>query len=90
MTIQGSESDLNAAFEGMTFTPDTNYTGAVTLNMTTSLGADLVGHYSFNAGNVIDDSVGISQNGALAGNATVVVDGTRGQVLSLDGNGDHV
>ncbi len=53
MTIHGTESDINAALEGMTFTPDTNFSGAVNLQMTTSLGADLVGHYTFDAGNAI-------------------------------------
>ena len=90
MTIHGTESDINAALEGMTFTPDTNFSGAVNLQMTTSLGADLVGHYTFDAGNAIDDSVGISQNGTFVNNATTVTDGTRGEVLSLDGAGDSV
>ncbi|MGY8871988.1 MAG: LamG-like jellyroll fold domain-containing protein, partial [Pseudomonadales bacterium] len=90
MTVHGSESDLNAALEGMTFTPDTSFSGAVSLQMTTSLGADMTGYYSFDAGNAIDDSVGISQNGAFIGQATTVVDGTRGTVLSLDGTGDSV
>ncbi len=37
-----------------------------------------------------DDSVGISQNGTLIGNATTTTDGTRGEVLTLDGTGDGV
>ena len=36
LTIQGTESALNAALEGMVFTPDENFNGAVTLNVTTS------------------------------------------------------
>jgi len=90
MTLQGSESDINAAFEGMTFTPDANFSGTVTLNMTTSLGAEMVGHYAFEGGNAIDQSVGLSQNGTLTGDATTTVDADRGEVLSLDGDGDFV
>ncbi|MEM7316863.1 MAG: DUF642 domain-containing protein, partial [Planctomycetota bacterium] len=45
MTIQGTESDINAALDGMTFTPANGYTGPITINMTTSLGADLEGRY---------------------------------------------
>ncbi|MEZ6122858.1 MAG: LamG domain-containing protein [Planctomycetaceae bacterium] len=74
----------------MTFTPDADFNGSVTLNMTTSLGANLEGHYTFEGGNAIDQSVGISQNGTFVGNATTVVDPTRGDVLSLDGAGDYV
>jgi uncharacterized delta-60 repeat protein len=90
MTLHGTESDINAALEGMTFTPDTHFTGNVTLNMTTSLGADLQGYYTFDGGNAIDQSVGLSQNGTLNGNATTIIDPERGEVLSLDGDGDYV
>ena len=44
ITLNGSESDINAALDGMTFTPDANFNGSVTLDMNTSLSADLVGH----------------------------------------------
>ena len=88
MTIHGTESDINAAFEGMTFTPDNGFTGSVTLNMTTSLGAEMVGQYTFEGGNAIDQSVGISQNGTLNGDATTTnIGGTRGDVLELSGAG---
>ncbi|MGB7329407.1 MAG: LamG-like jellyroll fold domain-containing protein, partial [Rubripirellula sp.] len=89
MTIQGTESDINAAFEGMTFTPVGGFTGSVTLDMTTSLGADMVGHYEFE-GNANDTSVGLTQHGTLNGNAAIVNDAERGDVLSLDGTGDFV
>lgn len=90
MTIDGLESAINAAFEGMTFTPDSNISGSVALNIATSLSADLQAHYTFENGNAIDQSAGALQNGTLIGNATTVVDGARGDVLSLDGNGDSV
>ncbi|MEZ6135354.1 MAG: LamG-like jellyroll fold domain-containing protein [Pirellulaceae bacterium] len=90
MTLQGTESDLNAALNGLTYTPTANYNGADTLTVTTSLDADLQGYYTFEGGNAIDQSVGISQNGTLVGNATTVTDPERGEVLSLDGTGDYV
>ncbi len=89
MTIHGTESDINAALDGLVFTPVTNYTGPVTLDMTTSLGADLEGHYEFEA-NANDTSVGLVQHGTLIGNAAITSDATRGQVLSIDGDGDAV
>jgi len=90
MTIHGTESDINAAFEGMTFTPNAGFTGAVPLNISTSLGADMVGYYTFEGGDAIDHSVGLSQNGTMSNGATTVIDGVRGEVLSLDGLDDFV
>ena len=95
MTIHGTESDINAAFEGMTFTPASGFNGPVTIDLTTSLGADLVGHYAFeNSGDVGQDtSVGLLQSGTTPGinnNAGVFVDGTRGNVLNLDGDDDFI
>jgi uncharacterized delta-60 repeat protein len=89
MTIQGTESDINAALEGMTFTPANGYSGPVTISMTTSLGADLAGRYAFE-GDANDTGLGGVQHGVFNGEATTVTDGTRGEVLSLDGNGDSV
>ncbi|MEM7315219.1 MAG: DUF642 domain-containing protein, partial [Planctomycetota bacterium] len=88
--IDGTESDINAALDGMTFTPDQDFNGSVTLNMNTALAADLQGHYTFEGGNADDQSVGITQNGTLNGDAAVVTDAHRGEVLSLDGDGDYV
>ncbi len=88
-TFQGTEADINAALEGMTFTPAANFSGSVTLDMSTGLTADLVGHYSFEA-DAVDQSVGASQDGALTGDAAVTNDAERGQVLQLDGTGDYV
>ena len=90
MTIQGTESDINAAFDGMRYTPASGYTGPVTINMTTSLGADLEGRYQFE-GNANDTGLGLVQHGTLNGGATTEPDGTRtGQVLLLDNAGEHV
>ncbi|MEZ6035661.1 MAG: LamG-like jellyroll fold domain-containing protein [Planctomycetaceae bacterium] len=90
MTIQGTESAINAALEGLMYTPDADYKGNDGLTVTTSMGAGLEGHYTFDGGNANDQSVGISQNGTLTGNATTIIDPVRGEVLSLDGNGDRV
>ncbi|MEM8910529.1 MAG: LamG-like jellyroll fold domain-containing protein, partial [Planctomycetota bacterium] len=86
--INGTESDLNAAFEGMTFRPRQDFSGSVTLSMTTALKADLEGHYTFEGGNANDQSVGTADSGTLNGTATTVTDAERGEVLLLDGSGD--
>lgn len=90
LVINGTEANINAALDGLTFTPDKNFNGSVTLVMTTAVAADLQGHYTFVGGTADDQSAGIARNGTLNGNATTVVDGTRGEVLSLDGTGDYV
>ena len=88
MTMWGTESDINAAFDGMTFTPAGGYSGPVTIDVTTSLGADLQGRYEFE-GNANDTGLGLVQNGTLNG-ATITDDGTRGDVLLLDAADEHV
>ncbi|WP_372722763.1 DUF4347 domain-containing protein, partial [Novipirellula sp.] len=90
MVIEGTESDLNAAFEGMVFQPDAHFSGAVNLQMTTSSVADLEGHYSFDSGDASDDSAGTSHDGVMQGNASTAVDADRGTVLTLDGSGDGI
>ncbi|MEM8913111.1 MAG: LamG-like jellyroll fold domain-containing protein, partial [Planctomycetota bacterium] len=85
--FNGSESDINAALEGLTYTPNTNFDGSVTLELSTSLAGDLVGHYQFE-GNADDTSAGTGENGTLIGDATLVNDPQRGDVLSLDGVSD--
>ena len=95
MTIQGTESDINAAFEGMTFYPVSGFAGGVTLDMSTSLAADLAGHFTFESatisGSVVaDQSTGLSHNGTLNGNANILNDIDRGDVLVLDGASDFV
>jgi len=95
MTIQGAESDINAAFEGMTFYPVNGFTGNVTLDVNTAFAADMAGHYTFESAtvsgsNVADQSTGLSHNGTLSGNASVLNDTERGDVLVLDGAGDFV
>ena len=89
IVIDGIESDVNAALDGMTFTPDADFSGSVTLDMSTSLSADLVGRYTFNNGTADDQTPGTAHHGTL-NNATIVTDAERGPVLSLDGDGDFV
>ena len=93
--IDGTESDINAALEGMIFTPNAGFSGEVSLGMTTALAADLNGHYTFDSAAVsgsavTDQSAGTEFNGTLNGDATVVNDAQRGDVLSLDGDGDSL
>lgn len=88
--INGSESDINAALEGMTFTPNTDFNGTVTLDMNTSLSVNLEGHYTFDDGTANDTSAGTVQDGTLVGSATTVSDAEHGEVLSLGGAGDYV
>ncbi|ASJ73793.1 DUF4347 domain-containing protein [Granulosicoccus antarcticus] len=90
ITFNGTESDINAALDGMTFTPDADFNGNVTLDMSTALAADLEVYYTFTGGNADDQSAGTVHNGTLVGGVTTIVDGTRVEVLNLDGVDDHV
>ena len=88
--VQGSESDLNAALDGLTFEPHADFVGSVTLSMQTSFTAGLEGHFTFDGGNADDQSAGPVRNGVLVGNAATAIDVGRGEVLQLDGVGDSV
>ncbi|MEM7259044.1 MAG: LamG-like jellyroll fold domain-containing protein, partial [Pseudomonadota bacterium] len=89
LLIEGTESAINAALDGIVFTPDAHFNGLVTLNVATSLNAGLEGHYNFVNGNTNDQS-GLANNGVLNGSATTIVDPERGEVLSLSAAGDFV
>ena len=59
------------------------------------MSADLEGHYTFGSGTVSgltlsDQAAGTAYDGFLNGNATIVSDAQRGDVLSLDGDNDFV
>lgn len=90
IVVEGLESSLNSALDGLIFEPNLNFNGSDTLNIALSIGADLDGHYTFDVGDANDQSAGIAYNGILIDDAKTVSDGTRGEVLSLDGNGDYV
>ncbi len=97
MTLRGTAAAINAALDGMSYLPAANFNGLANLTLLTkdsallSLEIDtaLLGRYEFN-GNANDTGPGATQNGALAGDAAIVTDPGRGQVLSLDGSGDSV
>ena len=74
----------------MSFTPDANFNGTVTLNVTTALEVDLQARYTFEGGNALDKSAGPEQNGTLVGDATAIVDPERGEVLRLGAGGGSV
>ncbi len=90
MTFNGDESAINAALDGLTFTPVSNYNGSVSLKMTTSLEADQEGFYNFEGGNANDQNAGTSHDGVFNGDAATTMDADRGEVLTLDGAGDFV
>ena len=88
MVLWGTKSALNAALNGLTFTPVGNFNGSASISVTSALAADLAGYYPFAGGSTADQAAGAMQSATLLGNAAVVTDPTRGEVLSLDGNGD--
>ncbi len=97
MVLWGTEADINAALEGLIYSPTANYNGPANISITTTLGHNLQGLYEFeSAGDVGEDtSVGVLETGVLVGTATlpgpnVVIDATRGNVLSLDGADDSI
>jgi len=89
-TLQGTEQEINTALDGLTFIPDADFNGDVTLNVSTSLALNLAGHYTFENSSASDQSAGTRHDGIFNGNATTIVDPERGEVLSLDGRGDNV
>ena len=97
MTVRGTAANINTALNGLTYNTTANYNGTATLTLATedaslltlNLDANLQGHYEF-TGNLNDTAPGTAKNGSFNGNATIVTDATRGQVLSLDGSGDYV
>ncbi len=99
MTFSGTVENINAALDGLQYDPTADYSGSDTLTLTSydqtlyalDLDANLQGYYQFDSadpGN--DSSPGGTLDGTLNGDATVITDGIRGDVLSLDGTGDYV
>ncbi|MGB5676410.1 MAG: DUF2341 domain-containing protein, partial [Gammaproteobacteria bacterium] len=98
MIITGTVGDINAALDGLQYTPTTDYFGSDTLTLTSrqaelyslEIDSDLLGRYQFEAATPGDDSSPSGTNDAtLVGDATITTDAERGEVLSLDGNGDY-
>ncbi|MFO1321692.1 MAG: DUF4347 domain-containing protein [Burkholderiales bacterium] len=90
MVIDGTESAIDAALDGMSYLPTADYAGSDTIQVATSLAADLQAWYTFDAGTAADSAAGTAQDGTLLGDATTSTDAARGTVLSLDGSGDGV
>ncbi len=93
MTISGLESAINAALDGLDYTPISDYHGTENLQIVTDTFGGLIAQYTFDnpldPGN--DDSPGSANDGTLMGGATTVFDAVRGSdVLQLDGTDDHV
>jgi len=89
MVIEGLESDINSALDGLRFTPNSNYNGSAELTISTQIAAGLEGRYTFEGGNANDQSIGTAYDGALVTNATIENDAERGEVLRLTGNGHN-
>jgi hypothetical protein len=97
MTFSGTVENINAALDGLQYVPAANYSGSDTFTITSydqtlyslDLDANLLAHYTF-VGNVNDMAPGTAQNGTLTNGASITTDGTRGQVLTLDGVNDFV
>ena len=85
ITFNGTESDINAALEGLKFTPDADFNGSVTLNMETAFASDLVGLYTFE-GNADDVAAGTPNDGVFSNGNSIANDPERGNVLSLNNN----
>ncbi|MBL8382472.1 MAG: DUF2341 domain-containing protein, partial [Burkholderiales bacterium] len=92
MVLAGTEAAINTALDGLVFTPPADTSGATSLSVTTALGASMQGFYQFESAGTpgSDTSAGTLQTGSVLGNAAVVADGTRGNVLALDGTGDAI
>ncbi|MBS0495873.1 MAG: tandem-95 repeat protein, partial [Proteobacteria bacterium] len=97
MTFRGTLANINAALNGLAYTPTANYNGPATLTLRTvdsvllslNIDASLKGRYGFeNAGALgTDTSPAAGYPGTVVGGASAAVDGTRGNVVNLDGTG---
>lgn len=92
MTVSGTEADINAALEGATFAPNSNYNGPADINVEVALAADPLAFYEFeNLADAGEDTAdGGAFDAAVQFDADVVTDVERGNVLELDGVQDHL
>ncbi len=98
MIFHGNIADVNAALDGLVYTPTQHYFGSDSLTISTNGGNDyaslnsdvnLQGFYEFETGNANNDSgPNAGPSGTLNGDATIINDATRGDVLNLDGTND--
>ncbi|MGV6818004.1 MAG: tandem-95 repeat protein [Thiotrichales bacterium] len=91
MRITGTLANINAALDGLSYTPTANYNGAESLQISSWDDAGLLGYYSFdNTGNLgADTGPGTANNGTVTG-ATSLADATHGNVLNLSATADEV
>ena len=96
MRFSGTQADINAALDGLSYAPTTSWVGTETLTITTNdmgnpvtalLDSDpnLVSRYSF----AVDGSDDVGSNDLVLNNgASIVADAIRGNVLETDGLDD--
>ena len=100
MEFRGTLADINAALDGLNYVPTADYNGSDTLTISTldsellnlNFDTNLSGRYTFDNNSLPgkDTSPAGGNAGTLVDNATIATDGTRGEVLSLDGFGDYL
>ncbi|MBX3680413.1 MAG: DUF4347 domain-containing protein, partial [Rhodocyclaceae bacterium] len=96
MTLRGTVASINTALNGLSYAPGANFNGGSTLTITTrdnllvalDIDASLKGRYAFeNAGALGTDTSPAAGNPGTVSGVTAVVDGTRGNVISMAGAG---
>ena len=98
VVVAGTESAINTALDGLTYTPTPSYSGPANLQLTVDLQSDLEGRYDFTqpGGLGVDSSPGGGDDGTPSGpgaapDPNVTFDAQRNSdVLVLDGVDDNV
>jgi hypothetical protein len=89
LTIAGTETDINAALDGLQYQGTQDYNGADTLTVTTgsdaAVEANLHARYEFVNGSLEDETAN-NHDGTAGGNPTLTNDAERGDVLTFDGD----
>ncbi|MCC9598944.1 DUF4347 domain-containing protein [Stieleria sp. JC731] len=89
LTFSGTQSDINAALEGLQYSPTANYNGSDTLTVSTgttsATDTNLYARYEFMDG-VYTDQSGNGLDGTGNSDPAVTLDATRGDVIVLDSN----
>ncbi|MGD9364971.1 MAG: DUF4347 domain-containing protein, partial [Desulfobacteraceae bacterium] len=97
MRFTGTVADINAALDGLSYQPDTDYNGDCQLQVTawdrvlSNTDPNLLAHYEFeDTGDLSNDtSPGGGYDGTVSG-AVGLVDSQQGKVLDLDNAGDYI
>jgi len=91
ITVQGLESNINAALDGMIYFAGNNIYGGASLSITSALLGDQLVKYDFSGGQVLDLGSGIQHDGLLKGDAVGVNNLERGEVMSLsESSSDYI